>query len=46
MSGNEQNQDVLPQQLKGKKLSGEKLKRYDSLELESSKVPEAKKVTT
>ncbi|KAM3356123.1 potassium transporter 5-like isoform X1 [Capsicum galapagoense] len=45
MSGNEQNQDVLQQQLKGKKLSGETLKRYDSLDLESSKIPEAKKVS-
>lgn len=44
MSGDEQNQDVLQQQLKGKKLSGEKLKRYDSLDLESSRVPDAKKV--
>ncbi|OIT36238.1 PREDICTED: potassium transporter 5-like [Nicotiana attenuata] len=43
MSGDEQNQDVLQQQLKGKKLSGEKLKRYDSLDLESSRVPDAKK---
>ncbi|XP_060181388.1 potassium transporter 5-like [Lycium barbarum] len=43
MSGNEQNQDIHQQQLKGKKLSCETLKRYDSLDLESSKVPEAKK---
>ncbi|XP_006359444.1 potassium transporter 5-like [Solanum tuberosum] len=42
MSGNEQNQDIL-QQLKGKKLSGKTLKRHDSLELESSKVPVTKK---
>ncbi|KAK4355692.1 hypothetical protein RND71_024663 [Anisodus tanguticus] len=43
MSGNEQNQDALQQELKGKKLSSETLKRYDSLDLESSRFPQAKK---
>ncbi|WMV47589.1 hypothetical protein MTR67_040974 [Solanum verrucosum] len=43
MSSNEQNQEVPEHQLNGKKLSGNSLKRYDSLDLESSKVPGAKK---
>ncbi|XP_015169882.1 potassium transporter 5-like [Solanum tuberosum] len=43
MSSNEQNQEVPQHQLNGKKLSGNSLKRYDSLDLESSKVPGAKK---
>ncbi|KAG5587666.1 hypothetical protein H5410_048100 [Solanum commersonii] len=44
MSSNEQNQEVPQYQLNnGKKLSGNSLKRYDSLDLESSKVPGAKK---
>lgn len=44
MSGNEQNEDVLQQCLRGKKLSSEKLKRYDSLDLASTKVTEGKKI--
>nr|XP_019071170.1 potassium transporter 5-like [Solanum lycopersicum] len=41
MSSNEQNQDILQQE--GKFFSGKTLKRHDSLELESSKVPGVKK---
>lgn len=44
MSSNEQNQDILQQE--GKNFSGKTLKRHDSLELESSKVPGVKKVIT
>ncbi|MCD7456621.1 hypothetical protein HAX54_032401 [Datura stramonium] len=43
MSSDEQNQEVLQQQLKGKKLSSETLKPHDSLDLESSNVPGVKK---
>lgn len=46
MSGNEQNQEILQQKLKGKKLSSKTLKRDDSLNLESRKVTEVKKVIT
>lgn len=43
MTSNEQNQEVVQHQLKGKKHSSKTLKRYDSLDLESSKIPDAKK---
>ncbi|TMW87195.1 hypothetical protein EJD97_020300 [Solanum chilense] len=43
MSSNGRNQQVPRHQFNGKKLSGNSLKRYDSLDLESSKVPGTKK---
>lgn len=46
MSSTERNQEVPRYQLNGKELSGNSLKRYDSLDLESSKVPGTKKVLT
>lgn len=42
----EDNQEDVPMelQLKGKKPSSQKLKRHDSLDVEASKLPDAKKV--